>query len=112
MEENQKIKISLNLAERFDLINFLGIQGSRRKTLLSYINLIGELSLTKEEASNEALELKYIQSTNSFSWKEGILADIEIELDTAIYSSILMSLIYTPEPNYRNLHDKFVKARS
>ena len=112
MEENQKIKISLNLAERFDLINFLGIQGSQRKTLLAYINLIDGLSLTKDEASTEALDLKYIQETNSFSWKESILPDIEIELAYEIYESILTSLSYRSETNYRNLHEKFAKFNS
>ena len=85
---------------------------SKRNTLLAYIKLIEELSLTKDEASTEGLELRFIESTGAFTWKEGVLSDKSFEVDWEIYNEIIFNLSINSSSEARELHNNLVKQNS
>jgi len=110
--ENQRTKMLLNVSDRFALINVIGNIRSERFSLLRLISLIEQLSLTKEEATNPALELRFNENVGSFTWKENVIPDLEITCDVEIYELVLKYVSVSESKEYKELHEKLTKSNN
>lgn len=62
------MQITLNITDRFNLINTIGELRSDRETLSRLDSLLSTLALTRDEASDPSLALRFNQENGSFEY--------------------------------------------
>lgn len=80
------MKIILDIEKRIELTNVLGELKSTKAILPKIMKIFEEISITKEEATDEELALRFDPDTNKFTYNRDKVHLIEIDMDEEIFS--------------------------